>query len=130
MKQRITHIAIVVSDYDEAIQFYTEKLNFTVVEDTPLSSTKRWVLISPPGSDGCQLLLAKASNTEQQSRVGNQTGGRVFLFLHTDDFWRDYKSMKEKGISFVREPAEETYGMVAVFRDLYGNLWDLIVPKN
>jgi catechol 2,3-dioxygenase-like lactoylglutathione lyase family enzyme len=129
MKQHLVHIALVVNDYDEAIQFYTKKLNFRLVEDSVLSETKRWVLIAPPGSDGCKLLLAKASNTEQQSKVGNQTGGRVFLFLHTDDFWRDYKSMLEKGISFVREPIEEPYGTVAVFRDLYGNLWDLIEPK-
>jgi len=130
MRQHLAHIALVVSDYDEAIQFYTQKLNFTLVEDSVLSETKRWVLIAPPSSDGCNLLLAKAANTEQQSRVGNQTGGRVFLFLYTDDFWRDYKSMIEKGISFVREPAEEPYGTVAVFQDLYGNLWDLIQPKN
>ncbi len=130
MKQRIAHIALVVNDYDEAIEFYTKKLNFTLVEDTALSETKRWVLVSPPGSDGCRLLLAKAANAEQQSRVGNQTGGRVFLFLHTNDFWRDYKSMKEKGVSFVREPSEEAYGIVAVFSDLHGNLWDLIQPKN
>jgi len=104
-------------------------LNFTLVEDTVLSETKRWVLIAPPGSDGCRLLLAKASNEKQQSRVGNQTGGRVFLFLHTDDFWRDYKAMKENGISFFREPVEEPYGTVAVFSDLYGNMWDLIEPK-
>lgn len=130
MKQRIAHIALVVNDYDEAIQFYTRKLNFTLVEDSVLSETKRWVLVSPPGSDACRLLLAKASNAEQQTRVGNQTGGRVFLFLHTDNFWSDYKSMTEKGISFVREPVEEPYGTVAVFKDLYGNLWDLIQPKN
>lgn len=129
-KQSIAHITLIVRDYDEAIQFYTGKLNFTLVEDTALSEAKRWVLISPPGSDGCQLLLAKASHAEQQSRVGNQTGGRVFLFLHTDDFWRDYKSMTEKGVSFVREPIEEAYGTVAVFADLYGNLWDLIEPKS
>jgi len=129
MKQNIAHIALVVHDYDEAIEFYTKKLNFTLIEDTTLSQTKRWVLISPPGSDGCRLLLAKASGPEQQSRIGNQTGGRVFLFLHTDDFWRDYRSMKEKGISFVRDPQEEPYGIVGVFSDLYGNLWDLIQPK-
>lgn len=129
MRQNLAHIALVVNDYDEAIQFYTAKLNFTLVEDSKLSETKRWVLLSPPGSDGCKLLLAKAANAEQQNRVGNQTGGRVFLFLHTDDFWRDYKSMMEKGISFIRGPVEEPYGTVAVFRDLYGNLWDLIQPK-
>ena len=129
MKQSIAHIALVVKDYDEAIKFYTEKLNFTLIQDTALSDTKRWVVVSPPGSAGCTLLLAQATNDEQKSRVGNQTGGRVFLFLHTDDIWRDFKSMNEKGISFVREPVEEAYGTVAVFSDLYGNLWDLIEPK-
>lgn len=128
MKQSLAHIALVVNDYDEAIKFYTEKLNFILVEDTVLSETKRWVLLSPARSDGCQLLLAKAATEEQKSTVGNQTGGRVFLFLHTDDFWRDYASMKDKGVSFVREPKVETYGTVAVFADLYGNLWDLIEP--
>ena len=130
MKQQLAHIALVVNDYDDAIKFYTEKLHFTLIEDTVLSETKRWVLITPPGSDGCQLLLAKAATDEQKSRVGNQTGGRVFLFLYTDDFWRDYKNMLSKGIVFVREPVTEAYGTVAVFRDLYDNLWDLIEPKN
>ena len=129
MKQRIAHIALVVDDYDEAIRFYTEKLNFILIEDTILSETKRWVIVSPPNSNGCNLLLAKAANEEQKSRIGNQTGGRVFLFLYTDDFWRDHKHMIEKGISFVREPVVESYGTVAVFKDLYGNLWDLIEPK-
>lgn len=129
MKQHIVHIALVVDDYDEAIQFYTKKLNFTLKEDTVLSETKRWVIVTPPGSDGCSLLLAKAANDEQKARVGNQTGGRVFLFLHTDNLERDYKSMNEQGISFVRKPATEQWGTVAVFRDLYGNLWDLIEPK-
>lgn len=129
MKQQLAHIALVVDDYDDAIQFYTEKLHFTLVEDTVLSETKRWVLVAPPGSDGCQLLLAKAATDEQKSRVGNQTGGRVFLFLNTDDFWRDYKNMIDAGIVFVREPVTEPYGTVAVFKDLYGNLWDLIEPK-
>ena len=129
MHQQIAHIALVVADYDEAIRFYTDKLNFTLIEDTVLSETKRWVLVAPPGSAGCCLLLAKAANEEQQSRVGNQTGGRVFLFLYTDDFWRNHKAMIEKGIVFVREPVEESYGTVAVFRDLYGNLWDLIQKK-
>jgi catechol 2,3-dioxygenase-like lactoylglutathione lyase family enzyme len=129
MKQQLAHIALVVADYDEAIQFYTEKLHFTLIEDTVLSETKRWVLVAPPGSDGCQLLLAKAATDEQKSRVGNQTGGRVFLFLNTDDFWRDYKNMIDAGIVFVREPVTEPYGTVAVFKDLYGNLWDLIEPK-
>ena len=126
MKQYLAHIALVVRDYDEAIQFYTNKLNFTLIEDTVLTETKRWVLIAPPGSSGCYLLLAKAANEEQLSRVGNQTGGRVFLFLHTDDFNRDYRVYKDKGVLFVREPAKESYGTVAVFKDLYGNLWDLI----
>ncbi len=128
MKQQLAHIALVVNDYDEAIEFYTEKLHFTLIEDTVLSETKRWVLVAPPGSDGCQLLLAKAATDEQKSRVGNQTGGRVFLFLNTDDFWSDYKSMIAAGIIFVREPVTEQYGTVAVFKDLYGNLWDLIEP--
>lgn len=129
MKQHLAHIALVVADYDEAIRFYTEKLGFRLEEDTLLSDTKRWVVVSPPGSAGCQLLLAKATNEEQQSRVGNQTGGRVFLFLYTDDFWRDYKDMVSKGILFIREPVTEPYGTVAVFADLYGNLWDLIQPS-
>ncbi len=129
MKQYIAHIALVVGDYDEAIQFYTQKLHFSLIEDTILSETKRWVLISPPGSSGCRLLLAKAATPEQKDRVGNQTGGRVFLFLHTDDINRDYKNMLEQSIVFVREPAIEPYGTVAVFKDLYGNLWDLVEPK-
>jgi uncharacterized glyoxalase superfamily protein PhnB len=129
MKQSLVQIALVVHDYDEAIEFYTKKLNFILLEDTPLSDTKRWVRISPPGNGGCSLLLAKAANEEQTSHVGNQTGGRVFLFLHTDNFDRDYKNMRQAGIEFVREPAKETYGTVAVFKDLYGNLWDLIQPS-
>ncbi len=129
MKQKLAHITLLVNDYDEAVAFYKEKLNFTLVEDTALSATKRWVLIAPPDSNGCRILLAKAANEEQVIRVGNQTGGRVFLFLHTDDFWRDHKTMWEKGIVFVREPVEEPYGTVAVFQDLYGNLWDLVEPK-
>ena len=128
MKQHLAHIAIVVKDYDEAIQFYTQQLGFDLIEDTKLSETKRWVLVAPAGSDGCRLLLAQAANEEQQSRVGNQTGGRVFLFLHTDDFWRDHSSYVAKGINFVRQPVKEAYGTVAVFEDLYGNLWDLIGP--
>lgn len=127
-KQQITHIALVVDDYDEAIKFYTQKLNFTLLEDTALSETKRWVLVSPPGATECSLLLAKGVGDEQRSRIGNQTGGRVFLFLRTDDFWRDYKAMLAKGIRFTREHADEDYGTVAVFEDLYGNLWDLIGP--
>ena len=128
MKQELAHIVLVVADYDEAIKFYTEQLNFTLIEDTILSETKRWVIIAPPGSAGCQLLLAKAATDEQQSRVGNQTGGRVFLFLYTDNFQRDYTAMLAKGTVFVREPVIEPYGTVAVFQDLYGNLWDLIEP--
>lgn len=129
MKQSIAQFAIVVNDYDEAIAFYTKKLHFDLIEDTVLSDTKRWVVIRPAGSDGCCILLAKAANEEQKTRVGNQTGGRVFLFLHTDDFWRDYNAMTADGIRFVRHPVEESYGTVAVFEDLYGNLWDMIQPK-
>ena len=129
MHQHLAHISLVVSDYDEAIQFYTQKLHFQLLEDTPLSDTKRWVLVAPPGSGGCALLLAKAANEEQKSRVGNQTGGRVFLFLHTDDFWRDYHNLLKHNIRIVRGPVEEAYGTVAVFEDLYGNLWDLIGPN-
>ena len=127
MKQSIIHIALVVRDYDEAIAFYTGKLHFTLVEDTyQPEQDKRWVVVSPPGSAGTTLLLAKASKPEQESFIGNQTGGRVFLFLNTDDFWRDYNEMVAKGIKFIREPKEASYGMVAVFEDLYGNLWDLL----
>jgi catechol 2,3-dioxygenase-like lactoylglutathione lyase family enzyme len=129
MMQTLAQVSLVVSDYDEAIQFYTKKLNFSLEEDTVLSESKRWVVIAPPGSSGCNLLLAKASTEEQQSRVGNQTGGRVFLFLYTDDFKRDYANMTKEGIQFVRGPIEEPYGTVVVFKDLYGNLWDFIQPK-
>ena len=125
MKQSIAHIALVIADYDEAIKFYTEKLGFELIEDTPQSKTKRWVLVAPKDSQ-CQLLLAKAVGDEQQSRIGNQTGGRVFLFLRTDDFQRDYNDYLSKGVKFVREPKIEDYGTVAVFADLYGNLWDLV----
>ncbi len=121
-------MALVVADYDDAIRFYTEKLSFVLLEDTPLSETKRWVRVAPPGHGSCALLLAKADNDEQLSRVGNQTGGRVFLFLHTDDFWRDYHAMTARGVRFVRQPDTMPYGTVAVFEDLYGNLWDLIEP--
>ncbi|MEJ0101023.1 MAG: VOC family protein [Bacteroidota bacterium] len=130
MKQYLAQMTLVVDDYDEAIKFYTEKLHFTLLEDTALTETKRWVRIAPSGSDGCGLLLAKAATEEQKSRVGNQTGGRVFLFLHTDDFWRDYENMKAAGVEFVREPATESYGTVTVFKDLYGNLWDFIGPAD
>ena len=127
MKQSIVHIAIVVRDYDEALDFYTRKLNFVLIEDTyQPEQDKRWVVISPPGSVGTTLLLAKASTPEQFPFIGRQTGGRVFLFLNTDDFWRDYRNMVAKGIHFVREPKKAEYGMVAVFEDLYGNLWDLL----
>jgi catechol 2,3-dioxygenase-like lactoylglutathione lyase family enzyme len=129
LKQHIAHIALVVDDYDKAIEFYTQKLNFNLIEDTVLSETKRWVLVAPNGSSECKLLLAKAASEEQQSRVGNQTGGRVFLFLYTDNFERDYNEMKSKEIEFVRPPSKESYGTVAVFKDLYGNLWDLIESK-
>jgi catechol 2,3-dioxygenase-like lactoylglutathione lyase family enzyme len=128
MKQKIAHIALVVEDYDEAIAFYTQKLNFTLLEDTKLSETKRWVRVTPKGSEECCLLLAKAANEEQKSRIGNQTGGRVFLFLHTDNFERDYQNLLDHKITIVRKPSVETYGTVAVFEDLYGNLWDLIEP--
>jgi catechol 2,3-dioxygenase-like lactoylglutathione lyase family enzyme len=130
MNQYLAQIALVVRDYDEAIKFYTEKLNFILLEDTRLGDTKRWVRVAPPGNSQCCLLLAKAATEEQTSRVGNQTGGRVFLFLYTDDFWRDYNNYTQKNIKFVRLPAEEAYGTVAVFEDIYGNLWDLIQPKS
>ena len=129
MNQQLVHIALVVRDYDEAIQFYTQKLNFELIEDTPQSKTKRWVLVSPRGNGSCKLLLAKGVNEEQQSRIGNQTGGRVFLFLQTDNFQRDFDDYKSKGVEFVRPPSHEEYGTVAVFKDLYGNLWDLIEFK-
>ena len=128
MNQHIAHIALVVKDYDEAISFYTVKLGFTLVEDTRLSETKRWVMVKPKGDGQCCLLLAQAANEEQKSRIGNQTGGRVFLFLYTDDFRRDYNNLLAKQINFVRPPSNEPYGTVAVFEDLYGNLWDLIEP--
>lgn len=128
MKQELANISLIVDDYDKAIKFYTEKLNFRLLEDTPLSETKRWVRVAPPGSTGCSILLAKASTEEQASRVGNQTGGRVFLFLHTDDFYRDYENLKRNNVLIVRGPSIEEYGTVAVFSDLYGNLWDLIQP--
>jgi len=128
MNQRIVQIALVVNDYDEAIRYYTGVLGFELIEDTPMSETKRWVVIKPKGNGIFSILLAKATNEEQKKIVGNQAGGRVFLFLHTDDFWRDYRNMVAKGVEFVRDPSEEAYGTVAVFRDLYGNLWDFIQP--
>jgi catechol 2,3-dioxygenase-like lactoylglutathione lyase family enzyme len=127
MKQHIAHITLLVKDYDEAIKFYTEKLEFDLVEDT-VSETKRWVLVRPKGAKECCLLLAKAANEQQSNSIGNQTGGRVFLFLYTDDFWRDYNRMLANEITFVRPPIKEEYGTVAVFEDLYGNLWDLLEP--
>lgn len=130
MKQSIAHIALVVDDYDEAIEFYTQKLKFTLIEDTPLSAEKRWVIIAPPGANECSLLLAKASDDQQKASVGQQTGGRVFLFLFTDDFQRDYNHMVEQGINFVRTAEETEYGKVAVFEDLYGNKWDFIEPTD
>ena len=131
MKQSIVHIALVVADYDEAIAFYTEKLHFTLVEDTyQPEQDKRWVVVAPPGSSGTTLLLARATTPTQTAVIGQQTGGRVFLFLNTDDFWRDYHDMVAAGIHFVREPKEAPYGTVAVFADLYGNLWDLLELKN
>jgi catechol 2,3-dioxygenase-like lactoylglutathione lyase family enzyme len=129
MKQFIAHITLVVNDYDEAIAFYTRKLGFDLMENTTLSETKRWVLVRPQGASECALLLAKADGNVQKNHVGNQTGGRVSLFLYTDDFWGDYHEMQNKGIRFVREPKQEAYGTVAVFSDLYGNLWDLLQPK-
>ena len=130
MNQAILHVALVVRDYDEAIAFFCEKLHFTLVEDTyQPEQDKRWVLVAPPGSHGTTLLLARASTPEQEDFIGRQTGGRVFLFLQTDDFWRDFDEMRASGINFIREPKEAPYGTVAVFEDLYGNLWDLIQLK-
>ena len=128
--QTIAQIALVVRDYDEAIDFYVGVLGFVLVEDSIIpSQDKRWVVVAPPGSIGSHLLLARAANTEQAARIGDQTGGRVFLFLHTDDFWRDFHAYKARGVVFVREPRAESYGTVAVFKDLYGNLWDLLEPN-
>lgn len=129
MYQRIAHIALVVKDYDDAIEFYTKKLDFTLLEDTRIDEKKRWVMVAPPGAKECCLLLAKASNVRQTESIGNQTGGRVGFFLFTDDFWRDYNKMTERKISFVSPPTEFDYGTVAVFEDLYGNMWDLIEPN-
>lgn len=129
MKQFIAHIALVVKDYDEAIEFYTKTLDFILLEDTKLDDKKRWVMVAPPGAKECSLLLAKAANEEQAKSIGNQTGGRVFLFLFTDDFERDYNKLVERNVKFVRPPADNQYGKVAVFEDLYGNLWDLIEPS-
>jgi catechol 2,3-dioxygenase-like lactoylglutathione lyase family enzyme len=129
MKQKIGSVALVVRDYDEAIAFYTQKLRFHLLEDTDLGAGKRWVLVAPPESTETSLLLAKADSPSQESCIGNQTGGRVFLFLHTDDFWRDYREMKSQGVRFIEEPRVESYGTVVVFEDLYGNKWDLLEMK-
>lgn len=129
MKQRIAHITLVVKDYDEAIEFYTKKLDFTLLEDTKIDDRKRWVMVAPPGAKECSLLLAKAADERQTESIGNQTGGRVGFFLFTDDFWRDFNKMTDRKINFVRPPTEFEYGTVAVFEDLYGNMWDLIEPN-
>jgi catechol 2,3-dioxygenase-like lactoylglutathione lyase family enzyme len=131
MRQSIHQVGLVVREYDEALAFYVGTLGFTLLEDKYVpKQDKRWVVVAPPGSEGARLLLARAVGEEQASRIGNQTGGRVFLFLYTDDFWRDFHAYKAKGVVFVREPREESYGIVAVFKDLYGNLWDLLQPKH
>jgi lactoylglutathione lyase len=130
MAQKLGYVALVVRDYDEALAFFTKALCFEILEDTSLGGGKRWVLVAPRGSGGTSLLLAKAATPEQTSRIGNQTGGRVFLFLHTDDFWSDYRAMKERGVKFREAPREEAYGTVAVFEDLYGNKWDLLHLKD
>lgn len=129
MNQIIANVTLIVGDYDQALRFYIEKLGFVLRQDIPLEADKRRVLVSPPGAKGTALLLAKADSDKEKERIGDQTGGRVFLFLHTDDFWRDYKRMKAKGVVFNEAPREEPYGTVAVFQDLYGNLWDLLQPK-
>ena len=129
MKEKIANVTIVVKDYDEAIQFYTQKLGFELLQDAQLDADKRWVLVAPPHSKGSALLLAKAVNERQAKSIGNQTGGRVSFFLHTDDFWRDYNNMTTKGVVFKEKPREEVYGTVTVFEDLYGNLWDLLESK-
>jgi len=134
MPQALGYVALIVREYDEAIAYFTQALGFRLIEDSPSKDRqgreKRWVLVAPPGSSGTSLLLARASTPEEASRIGNQTGGRVFLFLHTDDFWRDYRAMTARGVRFVREPREEEYGTVAVFEDLYGNKWDLLQVKD
>lgn len=130
MQQSIAHIAVVVRDYDEAIDYYTRALGFTLIEDTQLSAEKRWVLVAPPGGGATSLLLARAANPEQESRIGNQAGGRVFLFLRTDDFHRDHRALLANGVHFVEVPRIEDYGIVAVFEDLYGNRWDFIEYTN
>lgn len=128
MPASISTVSLLVRDYDEAIRFFTDCLQFTLVEDTPMGGGKRWVVVSPPGEKGASLLLAKAVGGEQEARIGDQTGGRVFLFLRTDDFYRDYEYMKAKGVRFTEDPRQEDYGTVVVFLDLYGNKWDLVQP--
>jgi len=128
MTQQLGQLSLLVRDYDEAITYYTQTLGFELLEDTSLSATKRWVRVSPPGSS-CHLLLAKAANETQEKQIGHQAGGRVFLFLYTDDFYRDYENYRAKGVEFIREPTQESFGIVSVFKDLYGNLWDLIEPN-
>lgn len=130
MTRSITRVAIVVRDYDEAIAYYTGILGFDLVEDTDMGNGKRWVVVAPKGGTGASLLLARAVSAEQASRIGNQTGGRVFLFLHTDDFWRDYNEMKSRGVRFIEEPRHEPFGTVVVFEDLYGNRWDMVQPHS
>jgi len=130
INRTISLITLVVRDYDEAIAFFTKSLGFTLKEDTPLADGKRWVVVEPSGLTGAALLLAEAANSEQQTYIGNQTGGRVFLFLHTEDFWADYNRMQSNGVQFIEQPRKEEYGMVVVFMDLYGNKWDLIQPNN
>lgn len=130
MARSIARLALVVRDYDEAIAFFTDALRFTVVEDTPLGAGKRWVVVAPPDSRGAALLLTKAATPEQVAHVGNQTGGRVFLFLHTSDFWGDYHAMQVRGVRFAEAPRDEPYGRVVVFFDLYGNKWDLVQPHD
>jgi len=130
MPQSIAHLTLVVRNYDEALEFFTQKLGFQLLEDTPLPDNKRWLLVAPPHSRGAALLLAEADTPDQSHAIGNQTGGRVFLFLHTDDFWRDYKAYQSRGVRFLETPREEPYGTVAVFQDLYGNKWDLLQPAD
>jgi len=129
MPQTLGHVTFLVRNYDEAVAFFTNALGFQLIEDTPQDEGKRWVLVAPPGSNGSSLLLAQASMPEQTARIGNQAGSRVYLFLHTDDFWRDYREMKARGVKFLETPREESYGTVVVFEDLYGNKWDLLEPR-
>ncbi|MCI0704042.1 MAG: VOC family protein [Planctomycetia bacterium] len=130
MSRTIGYVTLLIRDYDEAIAYFTRCLQFVLIEDTPVSDGKRWVLVAPPGRAGTALLLAKAATTEQMERIGHQAGGRVFLFLHTDDFWRDYRELRSRGVKFTEEPRTEAYGTVAVFEDLYGNRWDLLQLKS